>query len=123
MARGYHSQMKQYVVYLLHFDRPVGPYRHYTGLARSMLLMQRMRQHGHGNGANLTKRAVSNGTALYLVRRTFVDRPHAEKAIKYRGHAKTRCPICTPSLLDAGGEGMLYRLPALPEMTWEPMKW
>jgi hypothetical protein len=115
--------MTEYYVYLIHFDRPVGRFQHYTGLARYDRLLRRMQQHGHGSGASLTRRAVAAGVGMTLVRTTVVQDPKQEQAIKRRGHAKARCPLCSPGLEARCTEARAYRLPTLPATAFKPVQW
>ena len=110
------------MIYLIHFATPVGRARHYTGITRTERLPVRLRQHGHGNGARLTKRAAREGVAMYLAARVGVDDPSEEKRIKRRGHAKTRCLICRNGLDGNVPPDRFFKLPVLCRGTYRPLE-
>ena len=91
------------MVYLLHFSRPFGHARHYTGSTTDDRLETRIREHQSGQGANLTAKAVQVGITLTLVR-TWPGGRETEARFKHRNdparsgvkQGMTRyCPLCT----------------------------
>lgn len=86
------------MIYLLHFDPPVGKSRHYLGSCKDDRLDQRMREHALGTGATLTREAVKRGARIYLAR-TLPGLDHrVEKNLKTRADFKRMCPLCCPVL-------------------------
>jgi predicted GIY-YIG superfamily endonuclease len=83
-------------VYLLHFEQPVARARHYLGFTRDDRLQQRLAEHLAGKGASLTRRAVKQGTAIYLARVFPTLTANDEKRIKTGSHFDKLCPICCP---------------------------
>lgn len=79
-------------VYLIHFDRPFGHAKHYTGWASD--LDARLWHHRNGTGARLLA-VVRQAGIGWQVARTWqnVDR-HYERALKKQGGASRRCPLC-----------------------------
>lgn len=89
------------MVYLLHFSRPYGHAKHYTG-STSRDVAERVAEHQAGQGANLTARAVQAGITLSLAR-TWDGGRDREASMKYRQNpARTGvkrgmaryCPLC-----------------------------
>jgi hypothetical protein len=86
-------------VYLLHFDRPFGHARHYSGFAMPGNLAYRMAHHRAGSGANLLRHVAAAGISWELVRTWPGDRS-SERQIKRAGHGPRYCPRCDPALRD-----------------------
>lgn len=78
-------------IYLLHFDRPFGHAKHYTGWALN--LNARLAHHESGSGANLLRHVKEAGIAWKLAR-TWVGDRNFERRLKNRGGASRHCPIC-----------------------------
>jgi len=78
-------------VYLLHFARPYGHARHYTGVAEN--LERRLHQHRKGRGARLMEVANQAGIDWTLARTWEGDRTR-ERQLKKQGGASRHCPIC-----------------------------
>ena len=90
------------VVYLLHFDRPLGdpsrPYAHashYIGSAGN--LMERLAEHASGRGARIMAAAVARGIAWRLVR-CWTGGYGLERRLKRWHKHAALCPACTPRL-------------------------
>lgn len=86
------------IVYLLHFDRPIGTARHsaqhYIGfVADSRQLDRRLKQHEQGRGAAITAAAVAQGIKLQLADWWRGSR-WLERKLKNRKNARYLCPIC-----------------------------
>jgi predicted GIY-YIG superfamily endonuclease len=81
----------QGTVYTLHFDRPFGHARHYTGWSKD--LDKRLWHHKRGTGANLLKHVAAAGIDWTLARTWSGDR-NLERKLKQQGGASRRCPIC-----------------------------
>ena len=98
---------KPYIVYVLHFDRPVGPARHYIGITRRERLAQRMHDHQGTSASWLTAKAAKLGIGFTLAK-TFDAESHAdEQRIKRAGHFDKICPICRGDL-DLWGTRLHY---------------
>ncbi len=82
------------VLYLLHFDRPVGRFSHYMGSTFEHLLPTRLRAHSEARGARLTARAARAGIGFTCVDVTYISSRAAEHQRKRKGHLKRDCPIC-----------------------------
>ena len=79
-------------VYLLHFDRPLGHAKHYTGWSANLPL--RLAEHAAGHGARLTEVVVGAGIGWTLAR-TWPNVTRAyERRLKNQGGASRRCPLC-----------------------------
>ena len=78
-------------VYLLHFDRPYGHARHYTGWTAN--LAERLAAHRAGHGARLISVITAAGIGFTLARTWDGDR-RRERQIKNQGGASRRCPLC-----------------------------
>ena len=92
------------MVYLLHFDRPLGHAKHYTG-STTRSVEERVAEHVAGRGANLTAKAIAAGITLTLAR-TWPGGRETEARMKYRNTvARTGvkrgmsryCPTCKAS--------------------------
>ena len=80
------------VVYLLHFSRPFGHARHYTGWTTD--LPARLAAHEAGRGGKLVAIARAAGITFTLARTRPGTRAD-ERAIKRAGGARRYCPVCT----------------------------
>ena len=79
-------------VYLLHFDRPLGHAKHYTGWSANLPL--RLAEHAAGHGARLTEVVAAAGIGWTLAR-TWPNATRAkERRLKNSGGASRRCPLC-----------------------------
>jgi predicted GIY-YIG superfamily endonuclease len=78
-------------VYLLHFDRPYGHARHYTGWTTD--LSARLAEHAAGRGARLLAVARSAGVGWVLAR-TWTGTRALERSLKRRHGAARFCPLC-----------------------------
>lgn len=88
------------MLYLLHFERPHGRFRHYLGTCREDRLEERLLEHARGSGSNITKRVVATGNQLYLARVFPVMMWEDEKRLKRASHFKNLCPLCCPLFAD-----------------------
>ena len=84
------------MVYLLHFERPVSRSQHYLGFTRDDRLNERLAEHLSGRGANLVKRVLAHGVAIYLARVFPQLTANDEKRLKAASHFDKLCPICCP---------------------------
>lgn len=89
-----------WVVYILHADKPLGRARHYIGITRTNRLRQRMREHASGRGSAITRAMLMQGSTLYVARVIPIDDPYQERALKISGHHERKCPICQNTPLD-----------------------
>jgi hypothetical protein len=84
------------MVYLLHFDAPIGndnhKCQHYLGWTND--LNQRIAKHERGKGAKLTRWAMNHGISFQVVRLWEGEYPE-EKRLKAI-HGNRLCPICNP---------------------------
>jgi predicted GIY-YIG superfamily endonuclease len=78
-------------VYLIHFERPFGHARHYTGSTTD--LEERLRAHREGSGARLMAVIAQAGIGWTLAR-TWPGGRRRERQLKRQGGASRRCPIC-----------------------------
>lgn len=113
------------MLYLLHFDPPVGRAQHYLGYTTPENLALRMTTHARGHGAALTRRAFEQGSKVYFAR-TFPDQDkHTERRLKQAGHMKRLCPLCCEALARMKSE--VYEIdpkrpdrpPARPVLGWQ----
>jgi predicted GIY-YIG superfamily endonuclease len=79
------------IVYLIHFDRPYGHARHYTGWSSN--LSARLAEHAAGRGARLMAVITSAGIGWQLAW-TWAGGRSLERALKTQGGAARRCPLC-----------------------------
>ena len=87
------------IVYLIHFEQPLGNLasprgqaRHYLGSTNS--LKRRLADHRSGNGSKIMA-AVSRDGIQWQLARTWSDGTRAlEKQLKARHNARKLCPIC-----------------------------
>jgi predicted GIY-YIG superfamily endonuclease len=93
-------------IYLLHFERPYKPARHYIGWADD--LDSRLACHAAGNGARLLQVLIAEGIGWQLARTWPGDRSR-ERRIKNMGGGARRCPLC----------GITPRTPAIPHAAQE----
>jgi predicted GIY-YIG superfamily endonuclease len=78
--------------YLIHFERPVGRFKHYLGYTTN--LAQRWGDHKAGRGSRLTKAAVRQGIRMTLARLWSNGSKHLEIELKRANNFKRHCPIC-----------------------------
>jgi predicted GIY-YIG superfamily endonuclease len=113
-----------YIVYTLHFDRPVGRALHYTGICKEGRLHRRMLEHANGTGARLTARACAAGVGWLVVSQIRTYTAATETALKAAGHHNLRCPICTPKLRSTLPLAEFPRYePSRPLTSWEKFGW
>jgi hypothetical protein len=86
------------VIYLIHFDRPIGDLRnprgfasHYTGW--TLDLPARLTDHAQGRGARLMQVVGEQGIGWQLARIWTGPRAR-ERSLKRSGGAARRCPVC-----------------------------
>jgi predicted GIY-YIG superfamily endonuclease len=86
------------VVYLLHFERPLGNLtnpraqaQHYIGWALDV--RQRLTEHRNGWGSSLTMACVDRGIPFYLVR-FWPGTGELERSLKRQKNARKLCPVC-----------------------------
>lgn len=84
------------MIYLLHFDPPVGKSKHYLGYCADDRLAERMREHALGSGATLTAEAVKRGCSIYLARTYPGGSRSLERLMKNGPALKRSCPLCCP---------------------------
>jgi len=86
------------VIYLIHFDKPIGKARHYLGTCNDNRLEARLIEHARGHGARLTKAVADRGIPMWLAR-VFPELSfEQEKRIKRDVSFKNLCPLCCPML-------------------------
>lgn len=84
------------MIYLLHFDPPIGRTSHYLGCCKEDRLQARLREHALGEGARLIAYAVKHGRRLWLAR-TFPGAGfEMEAVLKRHGRFRLMCPLCCP---------------------------
>lgn len=88
------------VIYLLHFDQPLGDpsrprmsARHYVGWSMERTVVRRIREHREGRGASITRAAVARGIGMQVVAVTRGTR-NDERRLKNNGHHDERCVLC-----------------------------
>jgi hypothetical protein len=86
------------VIYLIHFDQPIGDLRnprgfasHYTGW--TLDLPARLVDHAHGRGARLMEVVGELGIGWQLAR-IWTGTRTRERSLKRSGGAARRCPVC-----------------------------
>jgi hypothetical protein len=86
------------VIYLIHFDRPIGDLRnprgfasHYTGW--TLDLPARLVDHAQGRGARLLEVVGERGIGWQLAR-IWTGTRTRERSLKRSGGAARRCPVC-----------------------------
>jgi len=82
---------KSPLVYLLHFDRPVGHARHYMGCSNHVV--KRLTDHAEGRGARLVQVARNRGIS-FVVARTWLGGWPLERRLKRMGGLGHLCPVC-----------------------------
>jgi hypothetical protein len=101
------------LVYLLHFDRPIGNTasktgyaRHYTG-KQTEDLPARLEAHRAGRGARLME--VSNAAGIgFTLARTWPGTKSRERQIKTQGGASRHCPECGVTPRDQQKEAGMF---------------
>ena len=86
------------VVYLLHFDAPLGNLANPRGQAQHYLgttcdLHRRLQEHRSGNGSHIMAAVARRGIPWRLVR-TWLGGRELELRLKGRKQASAFCPIC-----------------------------
>lgn len=81
-------------VYLLHFDRPFGHARHYTGWAKDVDARIGEHMDGVAHSANIVRKAAAAGIGFSVARIWPNKTRNDERAMKNQGGASRRCPIC-----------------------------
>ena len=119
------------VIYLLHFDRPIGDLAnprgfagHYTGW--TLNLPGRLQEHAAGRGARLMQVVGEAGIGWQLAR-IWPGTRTRERSLKRSGGAARRCPVChltplglqpprpvDPLALELGVRAAAYTATALP---------
>lgn len=91
-------QAQHSVVYLLHFDEPIGnrenpraQAQHYIGWADR--LDRRIHQHLTGRGAKITAALAAKGIGFQIAQ-TWPGSRSFERQLKNRKNARKLCPIC-----------------------------
>lgn len=84
------------MIYLIHFDKPVGRTQHYLGVCRDDRLQLRLTEHARGYGAVLTSQAIKRGAKLWLARTFPGSSRELEATMKRHGHYRLMCPLCCP---------------------------
>lgn len=87
-----------FVVYLLHFDPPVGTARHYIGSSIATNLQRRLSEHASGRGSRLTAYAFKHHHRVRLVNLFPAYTRRLEQLLKQAGHYSRHCPICNPGI-------------------------
>lgn len=87
------------MVYLIHFDRPLGNLDNPRGQARHYLgytedLETRIEAHRRGNGSAIM-RAVSDAGISWQLVRTWPGGRDVERRLKRQHNAPRFCPICS----------------------------
>ena len=82
------------LLYLLHFDRPVGGKIHYSGSCEDKELSIRMRRHQCGTGSKLTRRAHAAGVGFTLAMVKPIPDRNAEANWKKLKRWKQDCMCC-----------------------------
>lgn len=90
--------MPKYVVYLLHFDKPIHRSRHYLGYTSIKAFEHRMVQHASGHGARLTRRACELKIKMVVAHIWITDSPDLERRLKKRHNARHWCSFCRDNL-------------------------
>jgi len=87
------------MVYLLHFDKPVGGRAwHYIGWCKDGQgeLDRRLAVHRAGNGARILAAAIEQGVT-WAIAATYQGDRKLERQLKNRKHASRFCPMCRQS--------------------------
>lgn len=94
------------MLYLLHFDQPIGRAQHYLGCCGEDQLQRRLRDHASGRGAAIVRAVIKRGFAIYLAR-VFPELGfEQEKRLKKNVSFKNLCPLCCPLLLRMRSDAM-----------------
>lgn len=83
------------LVYLLHFERPLGRAQHYVGSTPEHNLARRMQEHANGRGAKLTAAVARAGIPMTLARLWYAPDRRMEREVKAKKAHRAQCPICT----------------------------
>lgn len=86
--------MSPFIVYMLHFERPVGRARHYVGSAQASAFRARLKRHKAGTGAALTSEAVKRGIAMRVSNIWPAETRAREQEIKAAGKFSRHCVYC-----------------------------
>lgn len=117
-------QSTVYVVYLLHFDQPVKRQLHYCGICKAERLHRRQLDHLSGHGAQLTRRAVAQGSGWQIVRLWQTDNRELERTLKQAGHFKRHCFVCTgDSQAEALDLDQVSYRPTTTASNWTAQNW
>jgi predicted GIY-YIG superfamily endonuclease len=85
------------IVYLVHFDRPIGnanhQSQHYIGYARKSL-KRRIAEHKANRGARILQVVNALGIPWSVVKTWSPGSLKLEKQLKLQKHAWRHCPIC-----------------------------
>lgn len=115
----------RYVVYILHFERPVGRSLHYCGSTTSRRFERRMVEHQTGQGASLTRRAVTAGVGWWITGMFETTNRRLEKRLKNEGHLPRKCLRCGGA--DIGGltnrATQRFVAPQRPASNWGALGW
>jgi hypothetical protein len=92
---------EQGIIYLLHFERPIGDLanpraqaRHYIGFTQNKrTLVQRLEHHREGRGSRLVHAVVRAGIP-FEVARTWPGTRDDERRLKNQKNARRLCPAC-----------------------------
>lgn len=101
--------MSEGIIYLLHFERPVGNLanpraqaRHYIGFTQNRrTLPQRLAHHREGRGSRLVHAVARAGIAFEVVR-TWEGSRGDERRLKNRKKAHQLCPACCACRMSKG---------------------
>lgn len=102
------------VVYLLHFDRPMGRIQHYIGLTRRDRLGLRMFEHCGEHASAITSRATRLANPFTLAAVFPAESAADERRIKKAGHYNERCPVCRGDLDLEGKRRRFVQRPTIP---------
>lgn len=104
---------KQFRLYTLHFATPVSGKQHYTGIAHHKNFGKRLDAHLAGHGSSLTARVAAKRVPMLLVDVVACEGFEFEARVKKNRHARDRCSICTPRLINTKMQPvqLLYRDP------------
>lgn len=112
------------IVYLLHFERPVGRSSHYIGFTTPHRLTQRLIEHQQGFGARLTRLACNRKIGFTCVRVWPEATFEKERQLKRSGHHDQKCPICRPDVKAATPSlDQAHYPPVFVRPTWTPASW
>lgn len=85
------------MVYLIHFDAPLGTQKHqaqhYIGTCEDKRLNERIEEHRSKRGASITAECVRRNIQFKVVR-TFRGGRRKERELKNRKRAADLCPVC-----------------------------